>query len=79
MDESSAELIFGGSQDKEDFERMFPKVSVKTTGALIPLNKGSKRQTHLEPPQTSLHKPTLIEHFHYGPKHILLYCLFYSI
>ena len=79
MEESSAELIFGGSQDKEDFEQMFPKVSVKTTGALIPLNKGSKRQTHLEPPQTSQRKPTLIERFHFGPKHNLLYCLFYSI
>lgn len=44
----SAELIFGGSQEKDEIEQMFPKVSVKTTGAVIPLNKGSERQTHLE-------------------------------
>lgn len=45
--ESSAELIFGDSQ-KDELERMFPKVSVKTMGAVIPLNKGSERQTRLE-------------------------------
>ncbi|XP_023267505.1 uncharacterized protein LOC111658976 [Seriola lalandi dorsalis] len=46
--ESSAELIFRGSREKDAIEEMFPKVSVKTTGAVIQLNKGSERQTHLE-------------------------------
>ncbi|XP_030298066.1 uncharacterized protein LOC115596791 [Sparus aurata] len=36
LDESSAELIFGGSQDKEDFERMFPKTKAPTFATLQP-------------------------------------------
>lgn len=64
--EGSEELTTGGSQEKDEFEQMFPKVSVKPTGAVIPLNKGSERQTHLEQrsPNCLLkptHKATLIE------------------
>lgn len=59
--ESQAELIFGGSQEKDEVEQMFPKVSVKTTGAVIPLNKSSERQTHLEQQSHNyLLKPTRI-------------------
>lgn len=34
--ESQAELVFSGSQEKDEAERMFPKVSVKATGASNP-------------------------------------------
>ncbi|KAM8738323.1 uncharacterized protein AB9X84_020823 [Acanthopagrus schlegelii] len=36
LEESSAELIFGGSQDKEDFEQMFPKTKPPTFATLQP-------------------------------------------
>ncbi|XP_026165955.1 uncharacterized protein LOC113132209 isoform X2 [Mastacembelus armatus] len=45
---TSVELNYGGSQEKDEIEQMFPKVSVKTTGAVISFNRGSERQTHLE-------------------------------
>ncbi|XP_055083391.1 uncharacterized protein si:ch211-130h14.4 isoform X3 [Periophthalmus magnuspinnatus] len=34
-----SEEAFGGSLKKDEFEQMFPKVSVKTTAAVIPFNK----------------------------------------
>lgn len=43
----------GERQEKDAVEQMFPKVSVKTTGAVIPLNRRREGQTHLEPPSPS--------------------------
>lgn len=43
-----AELIFRGSQEKDAIEQMFPKVSIQTTGAVIPVTRSSEWQTHLE-------------------------------
>lgn len=34
-----SKMVFRSSLEKEEFEQMIPKVSVKTTGAVIPLNK----------------------------------------
>lgn len=60
-EELSAQLIFGGGQETEETEQRFPKVSVKTTGAAVPLNKGSERQTYLEKCPAPLPlKPTCI-------------------
>lgn len=63
LGESSAELIFGDSQENK-LERMFPKVSVKTTGAVIPLNKGKHTFNSDHPTSSSNRhtKPTRLEY-----------------